>query len=592
MKLKTKIFLVLIAFSILPVLLTSTGLLSIMFRASTGYSGLITDYLSQFVASDIERFTDQINQSLEKISVDYSLQQYIDVPLENTTDQAYYLLAIRPLTEYFLRTNPDVASVLYLDQLGKMDEESLSRSGYWGIDFKSDSVYKQVFLQNEKLMIPPHLTQYNLSGRDDVFSYVFPVANMKSRQNQAWLVAEIQTSRFMQILHQYSTGDKGIFFLYDPKSKTVFPNDKYPLPQRQFEEFIQANVSTAGLEERTSAQVVKIGQSSFEFTLTSLPTMGWKLVCLAPMEEISHGLQYSRILIWLISFISLLIAWTMAYPFMSRLLRPLTLLRRAMIRTRPGSYQKVTLSTGRDEISYVLETYNHMIDDLKLKEEEITESRMREKEKEVLQLQAQVNPHFFFNVLETMSSFAAKNQGDAVAAMIKSIGRMMRYNIRQDGGWAALHEEIKYIGEFLDIHSYRMGKKVPTTIVVDKAVENVPILKLSIQPFVENALKYAWHPEDEQFRLKIQCKLQDSQLHVLIVNNGMPMPEEVLRILRETISGQATDNPDFFRGHIGIINVYRRLSLAYGQAFQLTISAPPEGGTEVNIRIDFTNNVG
>jgi sensor histidine kinase YesM len=228
-----------------------------------------------------------------------------------------------------------------------------------------------------------------------------------------------------------------------------------------------------------------------------------------------------------------------------------------------------------------------MLNELQRMEQEVFQSKLIEKERELLQLQAQINPHFLFNTLETIESYAVKNNGEAVGEMVQSVSRMMRYNVRHDGGWAPLTEEMAYIRDFLNIHYFRNGMDVNAEFDVAPDVRQLSIMKLSIQPFVENAIKYGWSPHmsTQSFKLLIKAERNGEKLLITVQDTGSGIPADIMQKLEQLIASKSELVDPYFRKHTGILNIYRRFLLAYGDRADLQIGTVPNEGTWVRIEL-------
>ncbi|WP_162487581.1 ATP-binding protein [Paenibacillus sp. LC231] len=128
---------------------------------------------------------------------------------------------------------------------------------------------------------------------------------------------------------------------------------------------------------------------------------------------------------------------------------------------------------------------------------------------------------------------------------------MLRFTIRNDDGWAPLREDLDYIRKFLTIHYYRNGRDVSARLDIDPAAMDVPVMKLSIQPYIENATKYVRSPNMtvDQIKLTVKVSLQENHLEVDIQDTGTGMPPDVLRRIRQLIAEQG-ESKDPYSGRI------------------------------------------
>ncbi|WP_174349749.1 sensor histidine kinase [Paenibacillus sp. JMULE4] len=308
---------------------------------------------------------------------------------------------------------------------------------------------------------------------------------LRTMKINSWFVIEIREDKLKSMLSGSNYGQDGYLLLYQPSSGTVVSN--FSMHSTLLQDF---QTSLALDPDQNREFIFNSDNVKYQAVYADIPYGHWKLVWMAPLSSITKGVQQSTQLTMLIAVVSLIIALIIAFPVMNSVLRPLFKLKGGIVSLGRGAYVPIQIKYSNDEIGFLIQSYNQMLGELQRMEQEVFESRVKEKERELLQLQAQINPHFLFNTLETIESYAVKNNGEAVGEMVQSVSRMMRYNVRNDGGWAPVKEEMAYIRNFLNIHHYRNGKDVMAKFDVDSAAADIPIMKLSIQPFVENAIKY------------------------------------------------------------------------------------------------------
>jgi two-component system sensor histidine kinase YesM len=241
----------------------------------------------------------------------------------------------------------------------------------------------------------------------------------------------------------------------------------------------------------------------------------------------------------------------------------------------------------KNELGFLILTFNRMLDERKEMEDEIVQKTIWGKEKELLQLQAQVNPHFLFNTLSTIEALAERGKKQDVAELIHEVANILRYNIRNDTGWVKLHEEIKYVQYFQNIHYYRYRRPVSIHYNVDSGASNLLFIKLGLQPFVENALKYGWNElkNAEYFAIELRIVIDHNRLHIQISDNGLGFDPQVLEHLHEMLQSSSDHITSFFSRHTGIFNTYRRFRLIYGDTLKMSFHNQLNSGAVVSISI-------
>jgi two-component system sensor histidine kinase YesM len=587
LSLKYKLFILLVSISIIPIALVSYSTQYFMFRSSTNYTSSISSQYVEFLSQDISNYFLDLNQSFDQLFMNAYFQKYLETPSDDLITQADYINNFRPILRTPLQFRSEILGVLYLDQVGKIYFDSFQKGLNTDYSFDADELYRSIYQMKKPELTIPHTMSYTLISQEKVFSLVRPIINMNTGLNVAWFVIEIREDKIKSLLRGTEYGQEGFLFLYhDTKGEAVSNVNMDPALVQDFKR-------TIDLEPNLQNEFIfNSNNIQYEATYANLPYGDWKLVWMAPLSSITKGAQQAYQLTLLIAVVSLVVALIIAFPVMRFVLLPLYKLKDGIKSLGQGAYVPIQIQHGNDEIGFLIKSYNHTLHELQSMEEEVFNSKIREKERELLQLQAQINPHFLFNTLETIESYSIKNNGEAVGDMVQSVSRMMRYNVRNDGGWAPLKEEMDYIQNFLKIHYYRNGMDVSAKFDVDASSLNIPVMKLSIQPFVENAIKYGWSPNmsTEEFCVTVKVELMEEILYISIRDTGSGIPSEVMEKFNTLITFKGELIDAYFQLHTGIYNVYRRFMLAYGDQTDFKISTVSGLGTLIEIRVPYRKN--
>jgi len=577
--LKSKLFVLLAAISIIPSLVVYASSQLYMFRANTQYSASISNQYLQSVSLQLASYLEGLVHSFDPLIVDYDFQQYVQASREDYGTQARLLSTFRTSIDNVLQSRGPLTGVLYLDRQGKVFYESYKHSLNFSYSFEKDSYYSTVIGTDSVNLSYPHPASYMLGRPVEVVTLAIPVLDLRSGSYESWLLLEIEADYIRGQLNEDLSAQSGShLLLYDRGTRSFIATRRFEEPLlHQLQDSLQSAASEG------APILFQASGDRFEATYRSLSIGEWDLVWVASLNELTGGTKRSLRIMVTVAVLSLIVALLIAYPVMRVVFRPLTHLNRSIKNLSTGIYLPVKAARNpNDEIGYLVHTFNKMLVDLKQLEREVLDSRLREKERELLQLQAQIHPHFLFNTLETIESYALQNNPEAVGVMVQNVSRMMRYNVRNDGGWATLEEELDYIRQYLSIHAYRTGAEIDVEWAVDPNCLHRSVMKLSIQPFVENALKYAWNPNREPpFRLRIQVQSTEKELLFSVADNGEGASEGVRdKIARMEERSRMEDDP-YFRAHTGIYNVYRRFFLAYGDRVRIEMVPNIPRGTVV-----------
>ncbi|MFP4066162.1 MAG: sensor histidine kinase [Spirochaetaceae bacterium] len=191
-------------------------------------------------------------------------------------------------------------------------------------------------------------------------------------------------------------------------------------------------------------------------------------------------------------------------------------------------------------------------------------------------LQAQINPHFLFNSLNTISRVGMFEGAPDTTALIRSLAGLLRYHLSTPDALVALEHELRVVREYVYIQEYRFRDRLRFSLRCDVDVEKVQVPCFSIQPLVENAVQYGIEPLEEGGEVRVHIAEAREGVRIRVEDTGTGMPrEEISRILK--------GNP--VSPGIGISNVMGRLELLYHGKAGFFIERPPDGGTAVIMEI-------
>ncbi|MFW5685236.1 MAG: sensor histidine kinase [Spirochaetota bacterium] len=245
---------------------------------------------------------------------------------------------------------------------------------------------------------------------------------------------------------------------------------------------------------------------------------------------------------------------------------------------------------GQDEIGQLINDYNIMarrmeslINDRYKAEIDHHQLVVARQQAELDALQSQVNPHFLFNVLESIRMKSHIKGEHETAAVVKKISRSIRRLTHWKQDLIRLDEELEFTREYIEIQQYRFGDRLRAEISIDPAAGEYRIPKLTVQGLVENALVHGLEPDTEGGTVTVAAGFDGGALRILIHDDGAGCDaDEVWRLIR---SGSDGPPPLGGKRHIGIANIYRRLCLHFGDRFTFSFRSAPHAGTEVEVRI-------
>ena len=231
-----------------------------------------------------------------------------------------------------------------------------------------------------------------------------------------------------------------------------------------------------------------------------------------------------------------------------------------------------------DEFEILAKQYNAMLDRINQLINQNIELSERRRLTEVKHLESQFNPHFIFNVLETIRYSVVIDQKQAQDSIL-ALSRLLRYSIENDKTHVKLVEDINYLKDYLSLHKIRFNEQLQYSIELEDGVQRFLVPKLLIQPLVENCIKHGYAHKDSLY-IEVAVYLKDKKLHVCVADNGGGMEPSLLEEIQQTLNSDRVTNEKM---GIGLFNVHRRLVLLYKENSGIHIE-----NTEDGLKIQFS----
>ena len=244
---------------------------------------------------------------------------------------------------------------------------------------------------------------------------------------------------------------------------------------------------------------------------------------------------------------------------------------------KDGKYPRVQI-TSNDEIGWIGTEYNKMAENIEEMIEKVYKMELSEKQARLEYLQMQINPHFLYNVLDTISWMAIAEGKQEISEMTIALAELLRAIIKNDH-FITLREEMVVVKDYLMIQSERFEDKILVNYDIEEKAYEYLVPNFILQPLIENAIIHGLEPKVGVGRLGIQIKLIQDRMHFMIEDDGVGMTETEVHTLRQRCSQDRAGNA------IGLINVYKRLILCYGEDSRLIIESKKDVGTKIRFSI-------
>lgn len=313
----------------------------------------------------------------------------------------------------------------------------------------------------------------------------------------------------------------------------------------------------------------------------------WKVIGVASENALVDEVRNSRNFIFYLALVNFVLPSLVIIYISSSIHRRLSRIVKHMRKVEDQNFAMIEGLDYRDEIGELTSAFNRMsqkikelINDVFIVRIQKKDLELQRKQAQLSALQSQINPHFLFNVLETIRMRSILKNEDETANIIKNMAQLLRTSITWGKDMVTVKEEVDLIRSFLEIQEYRFDDKMQYLISVEEETYYYSIPNMSLIPFVENASIHGIEALKGKGKIEINIQRIDGKLQCTMKDTGTGMGEEQLdQILRSLEAGEVVGES------IGIKNVYHRLKMHYGEQFQFQMESLPGEGTTVKILI-------
>ncbi|MDC7300613.1 sensor histidine kinase [Agathobacter ruminis] len=302
----------------------------------------------------------------------------------------------------------------------------------------------------------------------------------------------------------------------------------------------------------------------------------------------TKNLTNVRMLLLGIILCMLVLVLLMYYPLSAWMIKPITRLTRHMRTTHLKKIPfKEKKNLWKDEISMLYTEYNNRIDSLNEYIQRDYQNKIIALDSQMRALEAQIDAHFLFNTLETINSIAEIEDVPRVSTISMALGNMFRYSIKTDSELVPLSDEINHVKDYVSIQSIRFHEKFTIDYDIPEALASTKVLKLILQPIVENCINHGFRHCLITGHIHIKARQEGDCLLLIVSDDGYGMDQATLNALKDRLA--APDEMQEFgkRSHqsIGVKNIHSRIRLYYGNIYGLQIESQKDVGTTVTICI-------
>lgn len=579
-----------LALSLLPILiiiLISYTLNSSVMNQQTGR--LVQANLEQS-ASNVENFWNTYDRLIQGI---YTDSTYINLlqPI-NRWDSSEYQESVHQLEielEHLIYSNPEILGIAILgSHYDCCFYDSITKSGQESIcfdvnEFRSQGLLELVREKRETIYSSTfRLSEPGYEERN-CFYIIHQLVDFASYQDgpAGCIVLCVDEAALRQV-YQETVTESNFTFVVNRAGEVV----SHPLEERSYPAIVDTDGTENLTDEQLEAGALRYVEQAGYFSggvlqVSSRAVLDGQFYVVNVYNR-NDGLSEFRLIaavIFCIGVIAALLCIFFAIQYSTDVDKSVRPILKAMDEADAAEAFAIR-EEGNDEFARISRHFNRMMQRLRHSREQEKEAMIREKNAEIKSLEAQINPHFLYNTLDTINWMALDREEYTISKMLTSLASILRYSIHRSNTIVEIEEELEYLKKYIYLQQQRFDYSFLCTVEADENVRGCMIHKMLIQPFLENTLVHGFpgNSQMDEVNVRFQKDSQD-RIRIEIRDNGKGMPPEQVEYFNHFDYTRSS-----IEGSIGVRNVITRLKLYYGEQGEFHMESG-ETGTVVTLWI-------
>ncbi|BBI36595.1 cache domain-containing sensor histidine kinase [Cohnella abietis] len=549
-----------------------------------GSTNIINKKMNELIEKNLDSARLNVQERLEfayelttLISFNPMIQEVLgESPSDDLSDNVTQIIKVDRaldsyyLSNYYVTSHSAIVPKLYFINRPEYHKYDISSKVQDISQVEHEPWYHNIGTKNMAVYASPDQDHVILSRR------MFSLKNADRYDYAALLTIELEKASFIDVLSNYRPSKESKICIMDPNNQILMSSDTVTKAEVSLLQSLQKGADTA--------QIMDLNKGKAIVTVKTLDNIDWKIVNITNLSEVnSDQTQLTRnvVLLLLLCMTTALLA---AFFLSRNISSPITKLVKSMRNVRGNNFDIDITYNKKDEFGYLILQYKQMIGQIKDLIEKLYVSDLNKqraelhaKDAELKVLQAQINPHFLYNTLDSINMYAIKYNAPVICRMINSLANFYRYSLSKGREIITLEEEISHTNSYLEIQSSRFGPKLRYSIQIPRELRAFKIVKLVIQPLVENSIIHGFHQKIGELEILITASRIADKIVISIIDNGVGADvDDLNRLLTSNCEKEHS---------FAIKNVHQRLQNTFGEGYGIRYLRNQIEGITVEVTI-------
>lgn len=532
----------------------------------------------------LNSYLEEVDSIAKNVNYNYYLQDYLETVIKEDDDYVdsgigknmrSYEMSSQAFSDTLL-SRADISSIMIFGKKKMLLNRSMYTYQKVALDYsKLDWYAKAVAKPQDAIITGPNRHSF-FDTDDEVISLSREVQSYENGTFRGVILINLNMNKITEICNSFQEKQENFICIINDKGELVYEQqngrERFAFDEKENRQ----ELNTALGKTKESCFRLNYRGEKYLITRTDMKTTGWTLVSMVPYKSVmAETMAISGVMILAVA-ITLIVTLLLLNRILTGVVKPLKKLEKYMVQVNPDNMdQRMEILTD-DEIGHLSMKFNQMVDRIRNLKEQVIEEQEDKRKYELQALQAQINPHFLYNTLDSIIWMAETNDSNIVA-MTEALAKLFRISLNKGNEEISLERELEHVKNYLIIQSMRYADKFTYEISAEPGVERCRTIKLILQPIVENCIYHGIKKKRGTGKITIRAYRREQNLIIEVSDDGCGMPEEICRkILSDEIESENISGSG-----IGVKNVNERIQLRFGKKYGLSYSSEEGVGTTV-----------
>ena len=482
----------------------------------------------------LNSYLEEVDSIAKNVNYNYYLQDYLETVIKEEDDYVdggigknmrSYEMSSQAFSDTLL-SRADISSIMIFGKKKMLLNRSMYTYQRVALDYsKLDWYAKAVAKPQDAIITGPNRHSF-FDTDDEMISLSREVQSYENGTFRGVILINLNMNKITEICNSFQEKQENFICIINDKGELVYEQQNGKERFAFDEKENRQKLNTALERMKESCFRLNYRGEKYLVTRTDMKTTGWTLVSMVPYKSVmAETMAISGVMI-LAVVITLIVTLLLLNRILTGVVKPLKKLEKYMVQVNPDNMdQRMEILTD-DEIGHLSMKFNQMMDRIRNLKEQVIEEQEDKRKYELQALQAQINPHFLYNTLDSIIWMAETNDSNIVA-MTEALAKLFRISLNKGNEEISLERELEHVKNYLIIQSMRYADKFTYEISVDPGVERCRTIKLILQPIVENCIYHGIKKKRGTGKITIRAYRREQNLIIEVSDDGCGMPKEI-----------------------------------------------------------------